>query len=167
MEHKDQPEFRQLTYISAYGEGLGAVLRAARREMGMYDTPYDRFGMLGYQIWRAARLVVDTGMHRRAGRAHQAHRLPARSTPRCPSTRSRPRSTATSPGRARRCRTTWASAPSSRRARKAEKALGEHFDIRAFHDACWQLGSVPLPVLQARIDRFIADQGRGPYPDME
>jgi uncharacterized protein (DUF885 family) len=50
---------------------------------------------------------------------------------------------------------------------KAEKALGPKFNIRAFHDAVLELGSVPLPVLTARIDRFIAEGGKGPYPDME
>jgi uncharacterized protein (DUF885 family) len=50
---------------------------------------------------------------------------------------------------------------------KAEKALGEQFNIRAFHDTVLELGSVPLPALRARIDRFIAEGGKGPYPDME
>jgi uncharacterized protein (DUF885 family) len=50
---------------------------------------------------------------------------------------------------------------------KAEKALGSKFNIRAFHDTILDLGSVPLPVLTARIDRFIAEGGKGPYPDME
>jgi uncharacterized protein (DUF885 family) len=50
---------------------------------------------------------------------------------------------------------------------KAEKALGKDFNLRAFHDTVLQLGSVPLPVLNARIDRFIAQGGKGPYPDME
>jgi uncharacterized protein (DUF885 family) len=50
---------------------------------------------------------------------------------------------------------------------KAEKALGERFNIRAFHDTVLELGSVPLPVLQARVESFIAAGGRGPYPDME
>jgi len=50
---------------------------------------------------------------------------------------------------------------------KAEKTLGAVFNIRAFHDAVLELGSVPLPVVTARIDRFIAENGRGPYPDME
>ena len=50
---------------------------------------------------------------------------------------------------------------------KAEKALGPRFNIRAFHDTVLELGSVPLPVLTARIDRFIAEEGKGPYPDME
>ena len=50
---------------------------------------------------------------------------------------------------------------------KAEKTLGAKFNIRAFHDAVLELGSVPLPVVTARIDRFVADQGKGPYPDVE
>jgi uncharacterized protein (DUF885 family) len=50
---------------------------------------------------------------------------------------------------------------------KAEAALGEKFNIRAFHDTVLELGSVPMPVLEARIDRFIAEGGKGPYPDME
>jgi uncharacterized protein (DUF885 family) len=50
---------------------------------------------------------------------------------------------------------------------KAEKALGANFNIRAFHDTVLELGSVPIPVLRARIDEFIADGGKGPYPSME
>jgi uncharacterized protein (DUF885 family) len=50
---------------------------------------------------------------------------------------------------------------------KAEQALGTRFNVRAFHDAVLELGSVPIPALTARIDRFIADGGRGPYPDLE
>ncbi len=63
LEHRDQPDFRQRTYISAFGEGWALYCEQLGVEMGLYDTPYDRFGMLGYQIWRAARLVVDTGVH--------------------------------------------------------------------------------------------------------
>jgi uncharacterized protein (DUF885 family) len=50
---------------------------------------------------------------------------------------------------------------------KAEAALGAKFNVRAFHDTVLELGSVPLPLLEARIDRFIAEGGAGPYPDME
>ena len=166
MDHKDQPAFRQLTYISAYGEGWALYCEQLGSEMGMYDTPYERFGMLGYQIWRAARLVVDTGIHSQGWTRQQAidyfrqyTALPEREI-------------ATEIDRY----ITWPGQALSyylgeraileARAR-AEKALGEHFNIRAFHDVVLALGSVPLPTLQARIDRFIAEQGRGPYPDME
>ncbi|MDQ6861867.1 MAG: DUF885 family protein, partial [Verrucomicrobiota bacterium] len=59
LEHKDQPDFRQHDYISAYGEGWALYCEMLGVEMGMYETPYEHFGMLGYQIWRACRLVVD------------------------------------------------------------------------------------------------------------
>src|SRR5436305_1214298 len=72
LEHKDQPEFRQFDYISAYGEGWALYCEKLGQEMGMYETPYERFGMLGYQIWRAARLVVDTGVHSKGWTREQA-----------------------------------------------------------------------------------------------
>ncbi|HWD49040.1 MAG TPA: DUF885 family protein, partial [Rhizomicrobium sp.] len=62
-EDKTLPDFRRYGYISAYGEGWALYCEWLGQEMGMYETPYDRYGMLGYQIWRAARLVVDTGIH--------------------------------------------------------------------------------------------------------
>src|SRR5439155_9337597 len=72
LEHKNQPEFRRFDYISAYGEGWALYCEKLGQEMGMYDTPYERFGMLGYQIWRAARLVVDTGVHSKSWTREQA-----------------------------------------------------------------------------------------------
>ncbi len=72
LEHKNQPEFRRFDYISAYGEGWALYCEKLGQEMGMYDTPYERFGMLGYQIWRAARLVVDTGVHSKGWTGEQA-----------------------------------------------------------------------------------------------
>jgi uncharacterized protein (DUF885 family) len=166
MEHKGQPEFRRLSYISAYGEGWALYCEKLGEEMGMYETPYDHFGMLGYQIWRAARLVVDTGVHAQGWTREQAldymreyTALPEREI-----------GTEVDryiawPGQALSYylgeRTILAGRES------AEKALGERFNIRAFHDAVLELGSVPLPVLQARIERFVAEGGKGPYPDME
>ena len=72
QEHKNQPQFRQHTYISAYGEGWALYCEKLGLEMGLYETPYDRFGMLGYQIWRAARLVIDTGIHSQGWTREQA-----------------------------------------------------------------------------------------------
>jgi uncharacterized protein (DUF885 family) len=166
MEHKDQPAFRQLSYISAYGEGWALYCERLGAEMGMYDSAYDRFGMLGYQIWRAARLVVDTGIHAQGWTREQAldylrqyTALPEREI-----------GTEVDryiawPGQALSYYLGERAILEGRA--RAEQALGPRFNIRAFHDAVLELGSVPLPVLARRIDRFIAEGGRGPYPDME
>jgi len=166
MEHKDQPAFRQLTYISAYGEGWALYCERLGEEMGMYDTPYDRFGMLGYQVWRAARLVVDTGIHAQGWTREQAldyfrtyTALPEREI------ETEIDRYITWPGQALSYYLGERAILEARR--HAEAALGERFNIRAFHDAVLELGSVPLPVLTERVNRFIADGGRGPYPDME
>ena len=166
MEHKDQPSFRQLSYISAYGEGWALYCEQLGLEMGMYDSAYDRFGMLGYQIWRAARLVVDTGMHAQGWTREQAVEYLRRYTalPEHEIGTEVDRYLAW-PGQAL---SYYLGERAIRDARaRAERALGERFNLRAFHDAVLELGSVPLPVLQRRIDRFVAEGGRGPYPDME
>jgi uncharacterized protein (DUF885 family) len=166
MEHKDQPEFRQHTYISAYGEGWALYCEKLGVEMAMYDTPYDRFGMLGYQIWRAARLVVDTGIHSQGWTREQAIAYFRQYT----ALSDREIQTEIDryiawPGQALSYYLGEMAIVEARA--KAEKALGAKFNIRAFHDAVLELGSVPLPALKARIDRFIAEDGKGPYPDME
>jgi uncharacterized protein (DUF885 family) len=166
LEHKDQPEFRQHDYISAYGEGWALYCEKLGVEMGMYETPYERFGMLGYQIWRACRLVVDTGVHSKGWTREQAlkymHDYTALPEHEIETEVDR--------------YIAWPAQALSyyigelailRAREKAEKALGSKFNIRAFHDAVLELGSVPLPVLTARIDRFIAEGGKGPYPDLE
>ena len=165
-EHKDQPSFRRLSYISAYGEGWALYCEQLGLEMGMYDTAYERFGMLGYQVWRAARLVVDTGLHAQGWTREQAidylrqyTALPEREI-----------GTEVDrylawPGQALSYYLGERAILEGRV--RAQQALGERFNVRAFHDAVLELGSVPLPVLQSRIERFIAEGGRGPYPDME
>jgi len=166
MEHKDQPEFRQHTYISAFGEGWALYCEKLGDEMGMYETPYDRFGMLGWQIWRAARLVVDTGIHSQRWTREQAiqYLLEYTSLPEHEVETEVDRYIAW-PGQALSYYLGEMAIWDARR--KAEAALGPRFNIRAFHDTVLQLGSVPLPVLTARIDRFIAEGGKGPYPDLE
>jgi len=166
MEHKDQPSFRQLTYISAYGEGWALYCERLGVEMGLYDSAYDRFGMLGYQIWRAARLVVDTGVHAQGWTRQQAidYLKEYTALPEHEIGTEVDRYIAW-PGQALSYYL-GERAILEERAR-AEKALGERFNVRAFHDAVLELGSVPLPVLRGRIERFIAEDGRGPYPDME
>ena len=117
-------------------------------------------------MWRAARLVVDTGIHAQGWTREQAQRF-------------LPDNTALAdheivtevdryiawPGQAL---SYYLGEMAIEKARaRAERALGEKFDIRAFHDTVLDLGSVPLPVLDARVDRFIAEGGKGPYPDDE
>lgn len=166
LEHKGQPEFRQHDYISAYGEGWALYCEKLGAEMGMYDTPYERFGMLGYQIWRAARLVVDTGIHAQGWTREQALKYMHDYTalPEHEIETEVDRYIAW-PGQALSYYLGELAIVRGRE--KAEQALGPKFNIRAFHDTVLALGSVPLPVLTARIDRFIAEGGKGPYPKME
>ena len=166
LEHKQQPEFRQHTYLSAYGEGWALYCEWLGQEMGMYETPYDRFGMLNYQIWRAARLVIDTGIHAQGWSRERAIDY-LRSYTALPEheIQTEVDRYIAWPGQALSYYLGENAILEGRR--KAEKALGERFNIRAFHDAVLELGSVPLPVLTARIDRFIADGGKGPYPSLE
>jgi uncharacterized protein (DUF885 family) len=165
-ENKDQPDFRRKTYISAYGEGWALYCEKLGLEMGLYETPYDRFGMLSYQMWRAARLVVDTGIHAKGWTREQAQTFlrdnTALSTHEIETEVDR---YIAWPGQAD---SYYLGELAIVRARaRAEKALGPKFNMRAFHDAVLELGSVPLSVIDRRIDRFIAEGGKGPYPDEE
>jgi uncharacterized protein (DUF885 family) len=166
LEHKQQPEFRQHTYLSAYGEGWALYCELLGLEMGMYETPYDRFGMLNYQIWRAARLVVDTGIHSQGWSRDRAlvYFRDYTALPEHEIETEVDRYIAW-PAQAL---SYYLGEDAILKARaKAEKALGAHFNLRAFHDTVLELGSVPIPVLAARVDRFIAEGGKGPYPELE
>jgi uncharacterized protein (DUF885 family) len=165
-ENKDQPAWRRDSYISAYGEGWALYCERLGDEMGMYETPYERFGMLSYQMWRAARLVVDTGVHHLGWSRAQAiaflHDNTALSDHEIATEVDRYISW---PGQALSYYLGEKTIRDDRA--RAEKALGPKFSIRAFHEAILQLGSVPMRVVDARTDRFIAEGGKGPYPDEE
>lgn len=165
-ENRDQPAFRRQTYISAFGEGWALYCEKLGVEMGLYETPYDRFGMLSYQMWRAARLVVDTGIHSKGWTRDQARSYLLSYT----ALSEREVNTEVDryiswPGQALAYYLGQMAIEKGRA--KAEAALGSGFNIRAFHDTVLSLGSVPLPVLTDRIDQFIAEGGVGPYPDEE
>ncbi|MGZ3304860.1 MAG: DUF885 domain-containing protein [Asticcacaulis sp.] len=166
LENKDLPDFRRKTYISAYGEGWALYCEYLGQEMGMYETPYERFGYLSYQMWRATRLVVDTGIHTMGWTREQARQYLRDNTALSEHEIDTEVDRYISwPGQAL---SYYLGEMAIRDARgKAEKALGPKFNIRAFHDAVLELGSVPLPVLSAHIDAFIARGGVGPYPDEE
>jgi uncharacterized protein (DUF885 family) len=165
-ENEAQPDFRRNFYFNAYGEGWALYCEWLGDEMGIYETPYERFGMLSYQMWRAARLVVDTGIHSKGWTRARAQAFLSDNTALTP------REVETEvdryiswPGQALAYYLGELNIRANRA--RAEKALGARFNIRAFHDTVLELGAVPLPVLDTRIDRFIADGGKGPYPDEE
>ena len=152
-EQGEQPAFRRENYISAYGEGWGLYCEKLGVEMGIYETPYEDFGRLTYEMWRAARLVIDTGVHHKGWTRAQALAY----------LRDR---TALSEHEVTTEVDRYISWPAQALSYKlgeirilelraeAEKALGEKFDIRAFHDAILRQGSVPLPVLDDLVREF-------------
>ncbi|VXC41341.1 DUF885 domain-containing protein [Sphingomonas sp. AX6] len=165
-ENDALPEWRRYTYISAFGEGWGLYAEALGEEMGMYTTPYELFGMLSYQMWRAARLVVDTGIHTKGWSRDRALAFMRDNT----ALSDHEVTTEIDryigwPGQAL---SYYIGQLAIQRERaRAEKALGAKFAIRAFHDTVLSLGSVPLPVLTQRIDRFIAEGGVSPWGEAE
>lgn len=153
-------EFRRRTYFSGFGEGWGLYVEYLGNEMGIYRTPYEKFGQLSYEMWRAVRLVIDTGIHHYGWSREQAvdylAKRTALSTHEVGTEVDRYISW---PGQALAYKL---GEMTIRRVRaKAEEELGDKFDIRKFHDVVLSLGSVPLPVLEERIDAFIADGGQG------
>lgn len=149
------PPFRRYTYISAFGEGWGLYSEWLGVEAGFYTDPYSNFGRLTYAMWRAARLVVDTGLHAKGWTRQQAIDYLAGQTAlsvhECTTEIDRYISW---PGQALSYKMGELKIRELRQ--RAEKALGSNFDVRRFHDAVLANGSVPLPVLEQTIDEFIA-----------
>lgn len=161
-ERHGQPAFRRNGYISAYGEGWGLYSEYLGNEMGIYKTPYQKFGFLTYQMWRACRLVVDTGIHHLGWTRQQAIDYLTSNTALSDREIANEVDRYISwPGQALSYELGYLKIRELRS--KAEKALGAKFDLRHFHDTVLSTGSVPLPVLEQRVDRFIADGG--PEPD--
>ena len=160
-EQRGQPEFRRNSYISAYGEGWGLYSEYLGNEMGIYETPYQRFGYLTYQMWRACRLVVDTGIHHLGWTRQQGiDYLTEHTALSAREIANEVDRYISWPGQALSYELGYLKIRELRG--KAEAALGAKFDIRHFHDTVLSTGSVPLPVLERRIDRFIADGGPEP-----
>ncbi|MCG9748481.1 DUF885 domain-containing protein [Shewanella sp. Isolate8] len=151
------PNFRRYSYISAFGEGWGLYSEYLGLEGGFYQDPYSNFGRLTYEMWRAARLVVDTGMHAKGWTRQQAIDYMASNTALSLHNVTTEIDRYISwPGQALSYKI--GELTIKRLRAKAEKALGEKFDIRAFHDAVLANGSVPMALLEQQIDDFIAAQ---------
>ncbi len=154
-EQKHYPDFRSQNYISAYGEGWALYCEKLGKEMDIYHTPYEEFGRETYEMWRAARLVIDTGIHHKGWTRQQAidylasHTALSRHEVETEVDRY-----ISWPGQALSYKLGEIKIVELRA--RAEKELGAKFDLRAFHDAVLGEGSVPLPVLERQIDRWIA-----------
>ena len=150
------PDFRRasLSY-TAYTEGWGLYAESLGNEMGMYDDPYDRFGALTYEMWRAVRLVVDTGMHAFGMSRQDAidYFLDNAPKTKLDVTNEIDRYIGT-PGQALAYKIGQLTILRLRT--KAHDALGSRFDIRDFHEAVLESGAVPLDILERNVDAYIA-----------
>ncbi len=157
QELEGLPNFRRYSYISAFGEGWGLYSEWLGLEAGFYTDPYSNFGRLTYEMWRACRLVVDTGVHAKGWSREQVRDFLASNT----ALALHEVETETDryiswPAQALSYKLGEIKIKELRR--RAEAELGTAFDVREFHDAILLNGSVPLPVLEGQIERFIAER---------
>ena len=157
QELKDLPEFRRNGGYTAFVEGWGLYSESLGAEMGFYTDPYSKFGQLTYEMWRACRLVVDTGMHTMGWTREQAINFMKENT-------------AKSeqdiiveidryivwPGQALAYKIGELKIKELRA--KAKQELGDKFDVRKFHNAVLDDGPLPLEVLEKRINEWIVAQ---------
>ena len=157
QELEDVPDFRRYSGFTAFIEGWGLYSESLGYELGLYKDPYSRFGALTYEMWRAVRLVVDTGMHYKGWTRQQAIDF------------FKDNAAKTEldiineidryigwPGQALAYKIGQLKILGLRR--QAEQALGDDFDIRAFHDELLGAGAIPLEVLETRMNRWLTQQ---------
>jgi uncharacterized protein (DUF885 family) len=155
-ELQNLPNFRRYSYISTFGEGWGLYSEHLGIEMGFYTDPYSNFGRLSYEMWRACRLVVDTGIHTKGWTRQQAiDYLAAHTALALHEVETETDRYISWPGQALAYKIGELKIRELRT--KAEKELGTSFDIREFHDAVLLNGSVPLPILEEAVNQFIAE----------
>jgi uncharacterized protein (DUF885 family) len=157
LEMPNAPMFRKTAYFVAYGEGWGLYAERLGYDMGLYDDPYDRMGQLAYDMWRAVRLVVDTGMHSQGWSRDRAIGYFMDNSPKTRQdvVNEIDRYIGT-PGQALAYKIGQLKISELRE--KASRELGPKFDLRAYNDAVLETGSVPLDVLEKHIDAWIAGQ---------
>lgn len=153
-ELKGVPEFQKFSTFTAFSEGWGLYSESLAKEMGFYQDPYSDFGRLAMELWRACRLVVDTGIHSKRWTRAQAIDYLVANTPnsRTDSTKAIERYIAM-PGQATAYMIGKLKIVELRE--KARRAMGDAFDIRAFHDVVLKDGRVPLSLLEQKVDAMI------------
>ena len=153
----DVPPFRRFGGVTAYSEGWGLYSEELGKDMGFYTDPYSDFGRLGMELWRACRLVVDTGIHHKRWSREEAIAYLTENTP-------------NPDGDIRKAIERYVVYPGQATAymigklkimelrEKARTELGEEFDIRGFHDTILKSGPVPLSIMEENVDNWIAAQ---------
>jgi uncharacterized protein (DUF885 family) len=156
LELESVPTFRTQARFTAYSEGWGLYSELLAKEMdGTYADPYSEFGRLGSEIWRAIRLVLDTGLHAKGWTEDQAvEYFKENSAITEAQARSEVRRYMVLPGQATSYKIGMLKIIELRK--KAESALGDKFDIKGFHDTVLGGGAVPLTILERRIDQWVA-----------
>lgn len=156
----DVPPFRRFGGVTAYSEGWGLYSEELGKDMGFYTDPYSDFGRLGMELWRAARLVVDTGLHHKRWSREEAIQYLTDNTP-------------NPDGDIRKAIERYIVYPGQATAymigklkimelrERAQARLGDEFDIRAFHDVILTSGPVPLSIMEENVDAWIAAEGAG------
>jgi uncharacterized protein (DUF885 family) len=160
MELQNLPDFRRFDYYSSYGEGWALYTEALCDEMGLYGDPYSKFGYLDYQMWRAVRLVVDTGIHSEGWTRAQAVRyFEDNSALTEQNINTEVDRYIAWPGQA--LSYMIGELDIQRLRKRAEGALGSRFDVKAFHAAVLEHGALPLTVLDRVIEQWIREQQSG------
>lgn len=161
VEQKALPRFRQNLYFSGYGEGWGLYCEWLGNEMGIYRTPYERFGQQSYAMWRAARLVIDTGIHRYGWTRQQAIDYLAGHTALSQhEVETEVDRYISWPGQADSYMLGLLTIRKLRS--EAEARLGPKFDIRGFHDTFLGMGAVPLNVLEQQMRAWMSAEAAKP-----
>jgi prolyl oligopeptidase len=157
MELEEMPNFRKYSGFTAFTEGWGLYSESLGYEMGFYKDPYSKFGALTYDMWRAVRLVVDTGMHFKGWTRQQAIDFFKDNAAKTEADIINEIDRYISwPGQALAYKIGQLKMLELRR--KAEQALGNDFDIKAFHDALLGGGALPMEILETRMNRWLSEQ---------